>query len=346
LRLTRGLTAILLVSLIVHVGLLILLPGDGTWAEAIYARGIYPVLGPVIAFISAQVPFSLALMVLCGLLLWIPVYLILNIVRCRRGRLTFWRASEQTLAAFAIVAVLGFHAFYLFWGYNYLRPPLEQRLGLGSADLSAERQSATARLIVGQAVAARVPVPAWDRTELNALIDGAIDSALRDLEGRGTPVVSPLKGDWSTGLLAMQGNRGVISPFTLEAHVDFGLPAFALPFTAAHEKAHLAGFARERDANFVAWYALTHSNDPRLRYSGYVGVLNYFLNPETRRMALPLEADLRALSDYRSRTISEPLQRKSLQVYGAYLRANRMGAGLADYSQVAQLIQAWLQHGD
>jgi hypothetical protein len=33
----------------------------------------------------------------------------------------------------------------------------------------------------------------------------------------------------------------------------------------------------------------------------------------------------------------------SLGVYGAYLRANRVSEGLADYWQVSQLIQAWVE---
>ena len=339
----RGLVAFLLLSVLVHASLLVLLPGDGSWVEAVYAARIYPAIGPVIAFIPARLPFSVALTLLIASVLWIPAWLLLHTVRVRRGRLTLWQATGRTLSVLAIAGAIGFHTFYLFWGYNYLRPPLEQRLGLEGADFSAARRSEMARWIVSEAVTRRVSVPEWDRDELNVLIDAAIDKAVRDLEGRGPPVVSPLKGDGSTRLLALQGNRGVISPFTLEAHVDFRLPAFALPFVAAHEKAHLAGFARERDASFVAWYALTQSDDPRLRYAGYFGVVNYFLNSETRGMAQSLQADFAAMRAYRDETVSAPLQRRSQQVYGVYLRANRMEAGLGDYFQVAELIQAWLQ---
>jgi hypothetical protein len=345
-RASHWLIVLLLLSLVVHVALLIVLPGDGSWIEAIYARRIYPAIGPMVAFLPGLLPFSLTGVLVIGLVIWIPAYLILNIVRWRRGRFGLARAGLRTLLAYSVVAAVVFHAFYLFWGYNYLRPSLEERLGLESVDLSDGPPREMAKRLIEDAVAARVPIEPWDRAELNALVDTAIDSAVRDLEGRPPAVVSPLKGDLGTGFLAWQGERGFIDPLTLEPHVDFGLPAFQLPFTAAHEKAHLAGFARERDANFVAWYALTHADDPRLRYAGYFGVVSYFLSPETRKLAEPLEPDLRALSDYHARTVSRRLQKGSLRVYRVYMRANRMRAGLGDYAQVWQLILAWLQqHG-
>jgi hypothetical protein len=156
-------------------------------------------------------------------------------------------------------------------------------------------------------------------------------------------VSSPLKGDLGTGLLALNGTHGFVSGSTLEAHVDFALPPYQLAFTAAHEKAHLAGFARERDANFVAWYALTRSDDPRLRYAGYFGVIGYFLNAETRPLAGSILTDLDAVRAYSSSRLARPVQRASQRVFGAYLRANRMPAGVGDYSAVSQLIQAFEQ---
>ena len=341
--LSRSLISFLLISLILHAALLAVLPGDGTWVEAIYARHVYPAIGPVVAFLPGLLPFSVASVGIILIAVWVPAYLILNILRWRRGQFSLLRASKRTLAAWLIVGAVLFHGFYLSWGYNYLRPPLEQRLALAGADQSVERRNETARIMVQRAVDAIVPIPNWDRDELNTLIDIAIDSALRDLEGRATPVVSPLKGDLNTGYLAWSGQRGVVIPQTLEAHVDFDLPPFTLPFTAAHEKAHLAGFARERDANFVAWYALTRSDDPRLRFAGYFGVVSHFRNSETNEIAGPLLPYFRASEAYHARKVSQSVQRTSLRVYSVYLRANRMESGLADYAQVSDLIHAWIQ---
>jgi hypothetical protein len=132
----------------------------------------------------------------------------------------------------------------------------------------------------------------------------------------------------------------------LEAHVDFDLPPFQLAFTAAHEKAHLAGFARERDANFVAWYALTHADDPRLQFSGHFGVARYFFNEATMDMSLPLFPYYLTLQTYQSDRASPAMRDLSRSVYNVYMRANRMEAGLADYGEVASLIHRWLLQQD
>ena len=333
---------IALATLIAHLGLLILLPGDGLWAEALYAERIYPLLGPIVAFVPSKLPFSMSGLLIAGLIIWIPASLALNLARWRRGRATAAQAAGALISAYLVVLACVFHSFFVFWGYNYLRPPLEKRLGFFYSELAVEQQTAASIRIIEEAVAARVEIDRWDRAELDRLIDRAIDVALTELEGRSTPVVSPLKGDFGTRLLARFGSRGVVSPWTLEAHADFGMPASLLPFTAAHEKAHLAGYAREREASFVAWYALTRSDDRRLRYAGYLGIVPYFLNSTTRGLAAPLLTDLAAAASYQSEHVSETLMRTGRRAYSTYLRANRVESGLGDYRQVSQLITAWL----
>ncbi len=170
------------------------------------------------------------------------------------------------------------------------------------------------------------------------------ERAVTGLEGRPPPVLTPLKSDLGSGVLALSGYRGVVSPLTLEAHVDMALPPIVLAFTAAHEKAHLAGYARERDANFIAWYALTRSADPRLRYAGHFGLVHYFLGRDTADIAGPLAADLARVESYRAATVSRPIQRGTNRVYNAYLKANRMESGIGDYARVSDLVRAWLVH--
>lgn len=48
-----------------------------------------------------------------------------------------------------------------------------------------------------------------------------------------------------------------------------------LPFTYAHELAHLLGVSSEAEANFWAYQVCIHSTDAGIRYSGYFGLLPY-----------------------------------------------------------------------
>jgi len=333
----------LVLSLVVHLAGVAVLPGDGRWVESVFAGGLYPVVAPVVAFLPGRVPVSVASILIGVLLVGAPGYLILNLVRWRRGR---WPrlsgALLRTLAGYLVVVTLGFHAFFLFWGYHYLRPPLERRLGFEAATPAPEALAATAHRAVEAVNAARVEVGPWDLRELDALLDPALERAVRRLDRRPLPLRGRIKAPLPRGLLAAFGTHGVISPWTLEAHVDPGLPPAILAFAAAHEKAHLAGYAPERDASFVAWLALTESDDPRLRYAGHLGVIGWFLKADNfNKLSREVFADLFALREHHERHTVPSLEAPSRAVYRVYLKANRVKAGLGDYGRVAELICRW-----
>ena len=337
-----SLTAIVLLSFVLHALLLVLLPDDGQVVESIYVRGVYPVLAPVVSLLPSMLPFSVTTVGTAILLLWAFAVLLVHIRRWLMKRTGFMRAIGRTLASWGLVAIVLFHAFYLFWGYHYLRVPLEDRLALAAVDSSDAARTATSRLMVQRAVDAIVPIEPWDRSELDRLIDVAIDQAMLELEELPVPVTSPLKGDLALPFLAVFGQSGFLSPLTLEPHVDTQMPPFQVAFTAAHEKAHLVGYARERDANFIAWYALTRSDDPRLQFAGHFGVARYFRNGATRDLFEPLNPYYRMLTEYSAARVSPTLRDANRRIYNVYMRANRMQAGLADYGEVASLIHSWL----
>ena len=78
--------------------------------------------------------------------------------------------------------------------------------------------------------------------------------------------------------MAYTGITGVYTFFTGEMNVCTAYPDFSTVFTAAHEMAHARGIAREDEANFVAFLACVHAEDPYVRYAGYAGLLQYVLN--------------------------------------------------------------------
>ena len=71
---------------------------------------------------------------------------------------------------------------------------------------------------------------------------------------------------------------GVYTFFTGEANVCTALPDYSTVYTAAHEMAHARGIAREDEANFIAFLACTASDDPYIRYAGYMNLLQYVGN--------------------------------------------------------------------
>ncbi len=63
---------------------------------------------------------------------------------------------------------------------------------------------------------------------------------------------------------------GVSFPLTAEANFNINVPALDIPFTIAHEMAHIKGSLREEDANLYAAYICLNSENAYIRYSGYM----------------------------------------------------------------------------
>ena len=71
---------------------------------------------------------------------------------------------------------------------------------------------------------------------------------------------------------------GMYTYYTGEANINTEFPDYSTPFTVAHEMAHQRGIAREDEANFMAYLICTASEDPFIRYSGYLNMYEYTQN--------------------------------------------------------------------
>lgn len=69
---------------------------------------------------------------------------------------------------------------------------------------------------------------------------------------------------------------GVYIPLTVEANYNRIAPDSEIAFSALHELAHVAGFMREDEANFIAFLAGKESGNPELIYAAYLDVLQKF----------------------------------------------------------------------
>ena len=68
---------------------------------------------------------------------------------------------------------------------------------------------------------------------------------------------------------------GMYTYYTGEANLNVNFPDYNLPYTAAHELAHQRGVLPENEANFVAFLVCAESDDPYIRYSGYMNMYEY-----------------------------------------------------------------------
>jgi hypothetical protein len=128
-------------------------------------------------------------------------------------------------------------------------------------------------------------------------------------------------------------------PFLLETLIAPDLLDVEKPFVIAHEWAHLAGYADESEANFVGWLACQHG-DAAARYSAALVMIEFVQPPnQTLQQALTIgpRIDLYAIRE-RYRRTNRVLQAAARESYDAYLRANRVKAGIVSYDLVVQLV--------
>jgi hypothetical protein len=132
-------------------------------------------------------------------------------------------------------------------------------------------------------------------------------------------------------------------PWFLEIMLNPDLLPIERPFVLAHEWAHLAGYADESEANFVAWLACTRG-DVLAQYSASLATYEHAaaaLRRENRRLLTPLDGgprdDLRAIAE-RYQRASAVMRDASREIYDSYLKANRVEEGIEAYGAVVRLM--------
>ena len=85
----------------------------------------------------------------------------------------------------------------------------------------------------------------------------------------------------TSGLYTTVGIVGMYYGAFGEANYSSYCTNAELPFTMAHELCHSIGVLREDDAQFVAFYVLSTSDDPLLRYAAYHETFNSILSITT-----------------------------------------------------------------
>ena len=146
----------------------------------------------------------------------------------------------------------------------------------------------------------------------------------------GRPKAPLLGGDFQEA-----GVAGVTEPFLLETLIAADLLDVERPFVVAHGWAHLAGYADEAEANFVAWLTCRRG-DAAAQYSAALALIGY---ASPRRPALDPgpRLDLFAISYRYSRT-NQTLRFAARKGYDKFLKANRVERGVESYDAVVQLI--------
>ncbi len=329
------------------------------FVESRVSRGLFRVLSALVSAVTGLVPFSLteAAAVLAPVLLVAGLaVLVVRLVRRKGRRLAILRATAVALAAALSV---GYAGFLLLHGYNYLREPFAATSGLEVRERGTDELArATERLLAlcvdlraqcAEDASGTVAVPGG-LPAMMAELSADYARLARDYPALEGPRIRPkpvlLSHIWSyTGIV------GMYFPFFVEANVNVDVPQYTIPASAAHEYAHALGFAREDEANFIAFLACLRSPSPEVRYSGaelaFVNCWGALAGKDEKaaaRIGAGVSAAMRrdfAASGAYWKQFEGPVREASTKTNDAYLKANDQTDGVFSYGRMVDLVLAY-----
>jgi hypothetical protein len=249
------------------------------------------------------------------------------------------RTAVTSLAIIASTVVL---LFLVLWGFNYRRVPLEVRLDYDQARVTRGATVQFAQLAV-ERVNELVAKKGIGSDSHERLVRAFADTQRRLGAARTARPAAP-KISLFSWYLRLAGIDGMVDPWFLEILVNPDVLPIEYPFTLSHEWAHLAGYANESEANFVAWLTCVAA-DERAQYSGWLEAYQYTraaLPRDARReldrqLAPEVVADLRAIAE-RLGTVDPAVSGFARSVYDSYLRAQGVDEGIASYGAMLRLM--------
>ena len=323
-----------------------LAPVSSGTVERLFSTRIYPSIQRSLTPLTNAVPFAVFDLLTLGAAALLIVALWRGIARARGARSV--RPLLPTLRHVAVAAAVVYLAFLGLWGFNYRRIPMTERLVLDRAAPGADAVvalglDAVGRLNALHAEAHRVgwQAPPWDDRALRA----AFEEVQRRLSDAPPAVPGRLKSSVYGQYFRWTSVDGMVNPFALEVLGNPDLLPFERPMVAAHEWAHLAGYANEAEASFVGWLTCVRAGVAS-QYSGWLNLyweVGSELSAENRTrlweaLAEGPRGDVEAMIERVRRGQLPRLRAASWRVYDQYLRANRVEEGIRSYGEVITLV--------
>ncbi len=340
--------------------LILLAKNNAFFAEEIYAKRIYKLISQVISAITALFPFSLAELIIIALpvvVLTILIRFILLLFLDKEHRVSrLGKCLLNMLCAGSVTIFL----FVLLAGMNYYRSNFSSYSNLELQAASIKELYALTKSLALEANELRAQTARVDEqgvfqlsmnnTELAKEADRAFEmlSVEYPVLGGNYPPPKPIL---LSELMSRTEITGIFFPFTMEANVNVDIPDYSIPVTMLHELAHLRGFMREDEANFLAYLAGMKSDHADIRYSCTMLALitsgnalykkNAELYFEIRELySIGVIKDIQANSEYWQKYEDTAVSTISNKVNETYLKANAQTDGVQSYGRMLDLLLA------
>lgn len=337
-------------------------------AEYFFARGISKWLIQGISLITGIFPFSLMeveIIVVPFLLVFLLLRFLKRLVNrnSKKDGSSWYLLGMGILNIGCVLSVLLFQ-FVLFAGVNYYRTPFANASGLTVENSSVDELYRLSMELSSQAAVLRQQLKEKGQEDENGILrlaeknwNEVADIAKESYEkiGAAYPV---LKGSYGSPkpvffsrIMSKMEITGIFWPFTLEANVNVDTSEYSIPATMGHELAHLHGFMREDEANFISYLVCKQSDSLEFQYSGVMLALTYANNQlfsqdqdlyqDVRNTySEGMIADVREEYFYWKQFEDTTISAISNSVNDNYLKANNQNDGTKSYGRMVDLLLA------
>ncbi|MCB2294030.1 DUF3810 domain-containing protein [Clostridium algoriphilum] len=326
--------------------------------EEFYSSRFYIIIADILSAITGLLPFSIAELIiifLSVLTFWYIFKTILTVYKYSNKRLNVLKNFVlNILAALGII----YFSFQFLWGFNYQRLTLDNIFQLNVRKSSLNELSLLCQSLVNSSNTLRKDINEnqngvmklpYNRNQILYIAHLGYDEA--------SLKYTKLKGDYGnpkaillSNPMSYTGITGFYFPFTNEANINMMQPDSSLPFTTVHEMAHQRGFARENEANYIAYIACINHPDINFKYSGTLAALSYSFNAlwksdPQKYKELILTCSKSVLNDLKYNQMfweeySGPIEKISDKVNDTYLKSQNQDSGTKSYGEMVDLLLA------
>jgi len=302
-------------------------------------------------------PISAAELLIAAIMLVVVCYVLKYLLNIMRKNPAAEKSIRVIAGKTAVIISVVYFAFLLMWGFNYYRLPFADIAGLDTGRVTGEELEELCKNLINQANELRGMVI----EDSNGVMIISDKHEVLSCAGKGyekAAVFYPeLAGSYSkpkemilSGAMSTVGISGLFLPFTGEANVNMQIPDPLLPAAVCHEMAHQRGFAREDEANYLAYFSCNLHPDTDFKYSGTFLALIYSMKAMKdydyhkylelcEEYSAGVASDLSAVKQFWQQhrgTIS----RASSWVNNIYLKANQQEDGIQSYGGMVDLLIA------
>jgi len=316
--------------------------------EKYYSEGIYPILSRFLRTLFGWIPFSMGDIFYTLLVLSLIRYLWL------RGK-KLYQKPKETLRHLGITISIAYFIFHLFWGMNYYRYPVNEKLGFKVDYTTAELITFTRKMIdytntlqfkLAKDVSKPIHIPYRNKDIFAKTLHGYGRAA--DIYPILEYNVPSLKPSLFSTALTYMGYGGYLNPFTNEAQVNAIIPKLRLPSISGHEVGHQLGYSSESSTNFIGLIVTYCNDDPYFKYASLSHLLAYCLSDLKKKDSKAFEVLYSELNEGVKKNYKElnnfwasyqnPTEPVFKALFNSFLKINNQEKGIQSYNAVVGLL--------